>query len=129
MGHYYIFFLTPSPPAVSHLFLQPPHFPCSLPHLSLIPTDCHPPPPPPACLALHHSTCIQYRSQGARASSRLYTHAVRTLCCTTLQCFFSLILLQPNLDYMSKGSKDKLTLPHLLLFCPSVFLSFSVSLW
>lgn len=90
LGHYYIFFsLPPHHLLFPHLFLQPPHFPWSLPHLSLIPTDCHPPPPPPpACLALHHSTCIQHRSQDARASSGLYIHAVRTLCCTTLQCVF-----------------------------------------
>lgn len=34
-------------------------------------------PPPPIFLALHHSTCIQHRSQGGQASSRLYIHAVR----------------------------------------------------
>lgn len=113
-----------------HLFLQPPHFPCSLLHLSLIPTGCHPPPPPPppACLALHHSTCIQHRSQGARASSHLYIHAVRTLCCTTLRCFFPYCYDQILITWTRAVKK---TSPRLTFFplYPSVFLSFSISLW
>lgn len=75
-----------------HLFLQPPHLspaPSLIPHSSS-PTTPPNTPPPSALLALHHSTCIQHRSQGAQASFGLYIHAVRTLCCcTTLRSFFS----------------------------------------
>lgn len=95
-----------------HLFL---HFsPSPLlhpsPHLTPPPPSLTPP-PPPAPLALHHSTCIQHRSQGAPASSGLCFHAVRTLLHHTAVIFS--ILLQPNLDYTNKGSKDKpATTPH-----------------
>lgn len=126
------FFLAPSPPAVSHLFLQPPHFPCSLPHLSLIPSDCHPSPPPlpppSACLALHHSTCIQHRSQGAQACSGLCIHAVRTLLRHTAMGFFysycydqTLIIWTTAVKTNSPASPSPI-----LSICLSIILRFSM---
>lgn len=126
------FFLAPSPPAVSHLFLQPPHFPCSLPHLSLIPSDCHPSPPPlpppSACLALHHSTCIQHRSQGAQACSGLCIHAVQTLLRHTAMGFFysycydqTLIIWTTAVKTNSPASPSPI-----LSICLSIILRFSM---
>lgn len=110
-GHFFPYSLTTCCfPTCSSTSPLPPPSSLTSPHLTPPPPSLTPP-PPPAPLALHHSTCIQHRSQGAPASSGLCFHAVRTLLHHTAVIFS--ILLQPNLDYTNKGSKDKpATTPH-----------------
>lgn len=125
-GHFFPYSLTTCCfPTWSSTSPLPPPSSLTSPHHPPPPT----PPPPPAPLALHHSTCIQHRSQGAPASSGLCVHAVWTLLHHTAVVFSK--LLQPNLDYMNKGSKDKpATTPHHPYPPPfhSLHLSFSQSL-